>query len=1220
MKMWKSPVFYFGIVLAAVILAALAAPFVLNWNGYRADLETYGQKLTGRDVAIRGPISVRLFPWPRLMAEDVVIANPDGFKEPVFASADKITVTMTLGALINGVIQVESIEAQRPAILLERTKDGNVNWVLSPSEKIRNSRLIEHVMLDQIAMREGSIVFNDARRASRLVLEDVNATFSAPGLSGPWRSSGSLQTQGAGFAYTASTANWESGQTLRFGGRLYPAERAGYSYAVDGESDFRSIKGEARITPVESADGKSDTEGKFRQVTVKSKFAGDFSRLDFSGVEIRPADASDQGTLLTGGGSLVLGETMDAKASITAPRVDLDQLTGAGARALLRDGGGLALINGLFGHLPTKVDFAADLSVTSLRAGGENLENAKLKFSANRDAMRITELSASMPGRTNALFQGVFFPGEAYSELGGNLALETYDARAFAGWLWPEAKSEFTSSWTGSRGHLKTSSDVSLTSSKLAFQNAEYELDGERGKAQFTLLVNGERPILDVRLDAGVLDADSFLSKGLSTVSSGQSVTWSWLLQGFVAEQSKRDMRLALKAGTLHLNGVEAKDVALDVETTVKGFELKQFEIGSVGGAAVKGAGLFLNGDNGADGQVVTDIAAEDPKGLLRLIGLLPRDRDPLWTRVLGKTNAKLTLSAGSGSIPAAMGFAIEGSSGELSLQGRGTFSALLGQDVSLSWSGSLNSPKSSVFAKLMADDVAESALPASLTISGQGSFATGFKVDANALAYNATYNYTGAFDPFAAYFGASGSLNMQTSDIAELARVVRAPFRQSVMGALTANGTVTSSPQEISLPQVSGTFAGQNFNVMATLTRDHNLSANVEAADLSLTNLLAPAFLPWNGGGVEFSQIFPDAWLQGFKSEIWVRPKRLQLYPGLSVAGAEIGVKSDGPRIEFAAYAKAKDGARIAVEFIGTRAGEATKFKGQFAMPFDLAQTLKLSDGKPLAEGLASLDLKFEAEGRSPASALATLSGSGAFSFVGGKLTAISPERFSSTIGAAKTAESLRASLDGIREAGEGINFNAVFGSVTFTDGVGVISPFGLATADADIIVKPTVDLAEGQLAIVTSLALKALPSLPAMSISYRGAPDALSPREDSTELSSFLGLKVLAQGVDDLEKVQAEQQRLALEEEKLRQEDERRLADFYAQRAELRLRQRELRIHSAQRAIDKAVADAELARLLEEGAAINRSEVRQRLRELRLRRQQQLGGIVTPTVKPEL
>ena len=66
--------------------------------------------------------------------------------------------------------------------------------------------------------------------------------------------------------------------------------------------------------------------------------------------------------------------------------------------------------------------------------------------------------------------------------------------------------------------------------------------------------------------------------------------------------------------------------------------------------------------------------------------------------------------------------------------------------------------------------------------------------------------------------------------------------------------------------------------------------------------------------------------------------------------------------------------------------------------------------------------------------------------------------------------------------------------------------------------------------------LSLKALPELPPMEISYSGKPSQLVAGEDRAALTSYLGFKVLEQSVDELEKVQAEQERLAIEEEKLR------------------------------------------------------------------------------------
>ena len=133
MKVWKSPVFYFGIVLVLAVFSAMLAPFVVDWGSYRAGLEAYGEKLSGRKVEIAGPIGVRLFPWPRLTAQDVRIANPAGSEEKWFATADQIVVRMNLGALLNGSIQVESInieqsDGQAPALRLMAWATG----ILSP--------------------------------------------------------------------------------------------------------------------------------------------------------------------------------------------------------------------------------------------------------------------------------------------------------------------------------------------------------------------------------------------------------------------------------------------------------------------------------------------------------------------------------------------------------------------------------------------------------------------------------------------------------------------------------------------------------------------------------------------------------------------------------------------------------------------------------------------------------------------------------------------------------------------------------------------------------------------------------------------------------------------------------------------------------------------------------------------------------------------------------
>ena len=159
MKVWKSPVFYFGILLVMVIAGLLSAPYVIDWNAYRADLEDYGKTLTGRSVKIAGPISAEVFPWPRLTAQGVTIANPPGLENPEFARADRVVVRMTLAGLVRGGIDVESIDVERPVIGLERLATGEGNWVFTPAADLVRS---EAANRNVIPVRDGAALPADA--------------------------------------------------------------------------------------------------------------------------------------------------------------------------------------------------------------------------------------------------------------------------------------------------------------------------------------------------------------------------------------------------------------------------------------------------------------------------------------------------------------------------------------------------------------------------------------------------------------------------------------------------------------------------------------------------------------------------------------------------------------------------------------------------------------------------------------------------------------------------------------------------------------------------------------------------------------------------------------------------------------------------------------------------------------------------------------------------
>jgi hypothetical protein len=1199
MTIWKSPVFYFGLFLVLLVGAALVAPFVVDWGQYRDDLEAYGSKLTGRKVAITGPIQVRFFPWPRLTADQVTVANPEGFGSPQFVAADQVVVQLTLGALMNGTIQVESIDVDAPRISLVRRKDGAVNWHLTPESAVRNSSLLDHVMLDQIHVSNGRISFADEMRASQAAVEEVSATLSAPMLAGPWRSSGTLDYLGAAYAFSASTMAYSEGAPLRFAWRVAHQDGSGYSLAFDGQDDAGTLTGDVRVAPAASPDGKSDTEGRLRPVTAKAKVVGDFNRLDFNEIEIRPADVQDQGTLISGDVGLVLGKKLRADAVITAPRIDFDVLAGAGSRQLLRDGGGLALVNGLLAAMPD-IDLRTTMKVTALKAGGEVLENVSLGMSANREAIRIHELTAALPGRSKALFSGVFFPGTQFAELAGSLSLESNDLRALSQWVWPDSKDAIARTWTGSRGQLKAKSDVALTASKLEFKQVDYELDGQPGKVNFSMLVNGERPIVDIRIDTPAADVDNFLVKGLSTLQSSEGISWARLIQDMVAEQLKQDLRLTFQTGLLHLNGVDAQDVTLDLETTAKGFDLKTVEIGSVGGARLTASGVVLNTVDGLDGKIGVAIAAETPVELLRLGGMVAPDAVPVWTTALGKTAVNIDLIAKPAAGSTDLGFSVAGTSGDLTINSDGSFVAQASKGLSLNGSAEIASGSSASVVRLFgARPAAADSQAAHLVVTVDGLLSEGFITDLSGNAYGTEFHYAGQFKPQAEALGINGSVSLRSADLSDLITALQMPRAPGAAGSGSLQARLKAEGAKLTASDMTGVWAGSAFSGTAALEPGPVVHGDLTVEQAAVLPLMAQTFLPWNGKDASLDEILNSSLPLGVAGEIWIRPKHLTIYPGYVLDDAQIGITGTDKTVQFNAYAKDADGNKVTVEVNTQAFTDGHKADGALVVPFDLGQNLKLvAGGSPFA-GQALVSVKFNGAGRSARAVLASLNGGGSFTLGDGRLLQLSPQAFSQHIRSAKDATDLQASFQALR-TGEGLPLGRIFGAISIAGGSAAIAPFGTSTEDADIMVTPVVDLAEGNVDIGLHLMLKAMAELPAMDITYAGPPLELASLENNSALSSYLGFKVLNQGVQELEKVQAEQKRLAEEEAALRQQDEARLAAYYAQRAELRLRLRELRVQGEQRVAEAEQRRVALETLMTTGQDMNRAELRLRVREL--------------------
>lgn len=1208
---WASPVLYLGILLVVAVVGLLLAPIVIDWNSYRADLEAYGKKLTGREVVVDGPVSARLFPWPRLTVENIRVASPGGMDTRDFASAARLTVHMTLQGLLQGGIDVESIAIEEPQLNFERLESGESNWVLDPSADLVNSDILSRVRLDKITLSDGTVNYRDRRRGETVTLDDINADVASPGVIGPWRLRARAVYQDRPVDISFNTGAYLKDQPFLVGLKLQAADNSGKVYSFDGALKDGMAEGSVQVAPAQSEDGKGDAEGQLRPLVFSAMAKGNFDRVDFTDIELARDDPANASALATGSASLTLGRHIDATADLSASMLDLDELVGAKSRDVLREAGSLAVIDGLLALLPQDMSLDGSIKVTALKSEGQTFDNVTLAVAAQRDRLAITRFASGLPGRSEMLFKGSYFTAPGGGELSGDLGLEANDLREFALWLWPGLRDSIAPLWTGSRGRLKLQTALSLTPQGLRLSNGDFELDGEPGKGSLAVSAAG-RGAVDLSLESGRFDLDAYAPQGIPAFQAAAAQGTGGVLAFVLPRPDAPDLRFKVKTGALQMNSVTAQDVTLDLQSGANGMDLRALNIGAVGGATVAASGLILDNGRGADGSVSLDVKADDPGELVRLMGLAGSAGLPVWAQKLGATALRADLAVKPGQGGSVTTLKAGGTAGELIVSAAAT----VAPDNMIDATARLDAPGSArILALLGLVPAVQDALPGSLALAAKGSIAAGFDASLTLQALGGRLDYQGRASTLAEGHGLDGKLALRATDAAPLFAATGMPLGAYEGGVLVGDAALAWRDGAWRLTGISGRLGTSPFSGEASLTPALQLDARLDTGPLRLGDLMAAAFLDWSGPLAGLEAGFATALPFGVTGQLWLTPTALEVHRHFTAQSASVGIEAKPGEIHLAMLGKDADGRDARLDIASTGTDQSRKLSGKLRMPVDLAQQLALVTGGPVAAGEGEVDLAFTTEGRSPGAALAAAQGEGRFAFDDFRLLNLTPAAFTQALAVAKDAAGINAAFEAMR-GGDGLGFGAVSGMIGLASGELSFAPLQHADADADATVKTVADLAQGQIDMEVSLALKAQSGLPPMSVAYAGPPMALVRSESNSEIATALGVTLMQKGITELERLQQEQARLAEEEAKQRAEDEARLAAYYAQRDELLLRRRELKVQAEMQVMEADRLRRQIEAERAANAEINKIELRQRQREIRTWRKAAEAGAPKPAV----
>lgn len=166
-----------GLVITPVVIVAAAVIFVLtfDWNRAKPYLNDRVSQAIGRPFAINGDLILTwkkpegesgwraYVPWPRLIANDITVGNPDWTKQPHVATVQRLTFVLEALPLLAHRIVIPSVTLDTPAIALERDKQNRNNWTfdLAGNEGDKNKPSDWKLELQEIAFSKGTLGLDD---------------------------------------------------------------------------------------------------------------------------------------------------------------------------------------------------------------------------------------------------------------------------------------------------------------------------------------------------------------------------------------------------------------------------------------------------------------------------------------------------------------------------------------------------------------------------------------------------------------------------------------------------------------------------------------------------------------------------------------------------------------------------------------------------------------------------------------------------------------------------------------------------------------------------------------------------------------------------------------------------------------------------------------------------------------------------------------------------
>ncbi len=220
----KKTILALAALMVVVLIAAVAAPFLIPAEIYKEKIVEAARDATGRELSLDGEIAFNVLPRLELRAEDVAFANAPGAAAPQMATLEELVLQLQVWPLLSGEVKIDSFVLVGPVINLEIDKNGRPNWEFDvaetgsvPSTAQTSSETaapdsggattLPEISLGDVRLVDGLVTFRDARGGETIEISDIQMKLSLPDLDSAVRAEGALVWNGEKLSLNLETEN-----------------------------------------------------------------------------------------------------------------------------------------------------------------------------------------------------------------------------------------------------------------------------------------------------------------------------------------------------------------------------------------------------------------------------------------------------------------------------------------------------------------------------------------------------------------------------------------------------------------------------------------------------------------------------------------------------------------------------------------------------------------------------------------------------------------------------------------------------------------------------------------------------------------------------------------------------------------------------------------------------------------------------------------------------